>query len=58
MRILRKRLLPLDFNACISLFANFPEINVQQCVEEAISLYKNTPFSVGRLNIHGRWPIE
>jgi hypothetical protein len=48
MRILRSQLLPLDFNACIMLFANFPELNVQHCVDEAQSLYNNTPFSVGK----------
>ncbi|XP_062334812.1 TBC domain-containing protein kinase-like protein [Osmerus eperlanus] len=42
---LRERLLANGFNECILLFSDLPEIDIQRCVRESISLFCWTPRS-------------
>uniref|UniRef100_A0A3Q3KES3 TBC domain-containing protein kinase-like protein n=1 Tax=Monopterus albus TaxID=43700 RepID=A0A3Q3KES3_MONAL len=42
---LRDRLLANGFNECILLFSDLPEIDIERCVRESISLFRWTPKS-------------
>jgi hypothetical protein len=42
---LRLILLASDFNECILLFSELPEINIARCVADAIAIYAHTPAS-------------
>lgn len=46
MKQLRTLLLPLDFNQCIMLFSNLPEIDIDLCLEDAMAMLRITPGSV------------
>jgi serine/threonine protein kinase/rhodanese-related sulfurtransferase len=46
MKQLRNQLLPLDFNQCIMLFSNLPEIDIDLCLEDAMAMLRITPGSV------------
>ncbi|XP_011410154.1 PREDICTED: TBC domain-containing protein kinase-like protein [Amphimedon queenslandica] len=43
---LRNELLSYDFNECIMMFSDLPDINIHQCVTEAGRLYHITPPSL------------
>eukprot|EP01090_Pellita_catalonica_P017885 TRINITY_DN5549_c0_g2_i1.p1 TRINITY_DN5549_c0_g2~~TRINITY_DN5549_c0_g2_i1.p1 ORF type:complete len:276 (-),score=36.39 TRINITY_DN5549_c0_g2_i1:485-1249(-) len=46
MNQLREKLLPLDFNSCILMFSNMPEIDIQGCMAYALKTFKSTPISL------------
>ncbi|XP_064391569.1 TBC domain-containing protein kinase-like protein isoform X2 [Halichondria panicea] len=48
---LRDDLLSFDFNECILMFSDLPDLDIQQCVFDAVRLYQLTPPSaVARLH--------
>jgi len=46
MRQMRKLLLPLDFNQCIVLFSHLPEIDIEECLSDAMAMMNRTPGSI------------
>lgn len=45
LKQLRKLLLSYDFNDCIQLFSEMPEINITKCVNDSNFIYNTTPSS-------------
>jgi TBC domain-containing protein kinase-like protein len=43
LKQLRTILLNSDFNECILLFSELPEINIQKCVQDSLIIFNNTP---------------
>lgn len=43
LRQLRNDLLHYSFNDCILIFSDLPEINIEQCVKEAVKMFCSTP---------------
>jgi TBC domain-containing protein kinase-like protein len=43
LKQLRNILLSFDFNECILLFSELPEINIAKCVTDSIEIYRKTP---------------
>lgn len=43
LKQLRSILLASDFNECILLFSELPEINMAKCVADSLETYRNTP---------------
>jgi TBC domain-containing protein kinase-like protein len=43
LKQLRNILLNSDFNECILLFSELPEINIQKCVTDSLNIFQNTP---------------
>ena len=43
LKQLRTILLNSDFNECILLFSELPEINIQKCVTDSLNIFHNTP---------------
>ena len=43
LKQLRNILLNSDFNECILLFSELPEINIQKCVLDSLNIFNNTP---------------
>lgn len=46
MHQLHDKVITLDFNACILLFSNMPNIDIQQCVDNAQLMMNITPLSL------------
>ncbi|ESN99565.1 hypothetical protein HELRODRAFT_113661 [Helobdella robusta] len=46
LKQLRNQLLTFDFNECILLFSDMPEIDMEKCVEDSIQIFCSTPRSV------------
>ena len=43
LKQLRTILLNSDFNECILLFSELPEINIQKCVTDSLNIFQSTP---------------
>lgn len=43
---LRDSLLTSGFNECILLFSDLPEVDIELCVKDSMSMYKKTPVSI------------
>lgn len=54
---LRDGLLNADFNECILLITNMPEINIEDCVKESIRIFCHTPKSA-TYRQHARPPVK
>jgi hypothetical protein len=49
LRQIRGVLLTSEFNDCITLFSeSFPEVDIEKCLQSALSMFKVTPESVLR----------
>lgn len=46
LKQLRDSLLMSGFNECILLFSDLPEIDIELCVKDSMTLYQNTPSSI------------
>ena len=60
MRTLRTTLLSMDFNSCILLFSNNSNLPIEQCLDDALVLYDQTPLSVlvRKFNIGSESPVR
>lgn len=46
LKQLRDSLLTSGFNECILLFSDLPEIDIELCVKDSMSMYQRTPASI------------
>lgn len=46
LKQLRDSLLTSGFNECILLFSDLPEIDIELCVKDSMTMYQNTPVSI------------
>lgn len=46
LKQLRDSLLMSGFNECILLFSDLPEIDIELCVKDSMTMYQNTPVSI------------
>lgn len=46
LKQLRDFLLTSGFNECILLFSDLPEIDIEQCVKDSMTMYQKTPTSI------------
>jgi len=46
LKQLRDSLLMSGFNECILLFSDLPEIDIELCVKDSMTMYQNTPASI------------
>ncbi|XP_076665242.1 TBC domain-containing protein kinase-like protein [Andrena cerasifolii] len=46
LKQLRDSLLTSGFNECILLFSDLPEIDIELCVKDSMTMYQNTPASI------------
>lgn len=46
LKQLRDSLLTSGFNECILLFSDLPEIDIELCVKDSMTMYQNTPSSI------------
>ncbi|KAG7204910.1 hypothetical protein KM043_005303 [Ampulex compressa] len=46
LKQLRDSLLTSGFNECILLFSDLPEIDIELCVKDSMTMYQNTPTSI------------
>jgi TBC domain-containing protein kinase-like protein len=46
LKQLRDSLLTSGFNECILLFSDLPEIDIELCVKDSMSMYQQTPASI------------
>ncbi|XP_015605686.1 TBC domain-containing protein kinase-like protein [Cephus cinctus] len=46
LKQLRDSLLTSDFNECILLFSDLPEVDIELCVKDSMAMYQKTPGSI------------